>query len=69
LPKRLIKVIRPGNINVYFVNSGQKWEFFGKGNQPVDEWGCSTELLEDDGSGEFASLHERASVSPVITAE
>jgi L-alanine-DL-glutamate epimerase-like enolase superfamily enzyme len=69
LPKRLTKVIRPGNINVYFVNSGQKWAFFGKGNQPVDEWGCSTELLEDDGSAEFASLHERASVSPVITAE
>lgn len=69
LPRRLTKVIRPGNINIYFANSGQKWEFFGKGNQPVDEWGCHTELLEDDGSSEFAALHERALITPVLTTE
>lgn len=69
LPKRLVKVSRPGGVNVYFANSGQKWTFFGRGNQPVDEWGSSTELLEDDGSAEFAELHRRASESPVLTAE
>ena len=69
LPKRLVKVSRPGGVNVYFANSGQKWTFFGRGNQPVDEWGSRTELLEDDGSAEFAELHRRASESPVLTAE
>jgi L-alanine-DL-glutamate epimerase-like enolase superfamily enzyme len=69
LPKRLVKVLRPGGVNVYFANSGQKWTFFGKGNQPVDEWGSRTELLEDDGSAEFSELHSRASESPVLTAE
>ncbi|MBT6146307.1 MAG: enolase, partial [Gemmatimonadetes bacterium] len=69
LPKRLIKVSRPGGVNVYFANSGQKWEFYGKGNQPVDEWGCSTEYLEDDGTAEFSDLLTRAGQSPVVTME
>jgi len=69
LPRRLTKVIRPGNVNIYFANSAQKWTFFGSGNQPVDDWGCSTELLDDDGSTEFADLHQRASQAPVITLE
>ena len=69
LPRRLVKVTRPGGVNIYFANSGQKWVFFGKGNQPVDEWGCQTELLDDDGSADFADLHQRASQSPVITSE
>ena len=68
LPKRLIRVTRPGDLNVYFVNSGQKWVFFGKGNLPVDEWGSHTELVDDDGSAEFADLHWRASESPVLTS-
>jgi L-alanine-DL-glutamate epimerase-like enolase superfamily enzyme len=69
LPRRLVKVTRPGSINVYFANSAQKWTFFGKGNQPVDDWGCNTELIDDDGSKEFDSLHQRASRSPVLTQE
>ena len=60
---------RTCGVNVYFANSGQKWTFFGHGNQPVNEWGNHTELLEDDGSPEFANLHARASESPVLTAE
>ena len=68
-PHRLIKVTRAGNINIYFANSGQKWTFFQGGNHPVDEWGSNTELVDDDGSGEFAELHARASVSPVLTNE
>ena len=68
-PRRLIKVTRAGNINIYFANSGQKWTFFQGGNHPVDEWGSNTELVDDDGSGEFAELHARASVSPVLTNE
>ena len=69
LPKRLTKVVRPGNLNIYFVNSGQKWEFFGKGNLPVDEWGSTTELIDDDGSEQFADLYRRASASPVLTTD
>ncbi|NKB71325.1 MAG: enolase [Candidatus Latescibacteria bacterium] len=69
LPRRLIKVLRPGGVNVYFANSAQKWTFFGNGNQPVDEWGSRTELIDDDGSAEFDRLHGQASESPVLTAE
>ena len=69
LPRRLTKVIRPGNLNIYFVNSAQKWTFFGSGNQPVDDWGCSTELLDDDGSAAFADLYQRALEAPEISQE
>jgi len=67
--RRLIKVTRAGNINIYFANSAQKWTFFQGGNHPVDEWGSSTELIDDNGSADFAELHARASVSPVLTDE
>jgi L-alanine-DL-glutamate epimerase-like enolase superfamily enzyme len=69
LPPRLIKVSRACGVNVYFANSGQKWTFFGHGNQPVTEWGNSTELIDDDGSAEFAELHRRATAGPVLTTE
>jgi L-alanine-DL-glutamate epimerase-like enolase superfamily enzyme len=69
LPRRLIKVSRACGANVYFANTAQKWTFFGHGNQPVNEWGNHTELLEDDGSRRFADLYERASQSPVLTTE
>ena len=59
---------RPGDLNVYFANSGQKWVFFGKGNLPVDEGGSHTELVDDDGSAEFADLHQRATESPVLSS-
>ena len=67
LPRRLTCVVRPGGARVYFANSGQKWDFFGRGNRPVDDWGCRTELIDDDGSSEFADLHERASRGPVVS--
>ena len=69
LPRRLIKVTRPGNVHIYFAESRQKWVFYGNGNQPVDEWGTHTELIDDDGSAEFDDLLKRATESPVITAE
>ena len=69
LPRRLIKVSRACGVNVYFANTRQKWTFFGHGNQPVNEWGNHTELLDDDGTPEFTKLHERASQSPVLTSE
>ncbi len=69
LPRRLTKVIRPSGVNIFFTNSGQKWTFFGNGNQPVDDWGCKTELIEDDGSQDFDSLYVRANKTPVITNE
>ena len=69
LPRRLIKVTRPGNINLYFSNTQQKWTFFQDGNHPVDEWGSKTELIDDDGGSEFSDLYTRASTSPVLTRE
>jgi len=69
LPRRLIKVSRPGGVHIYFANTRQKWVFYGNTNQPVDEWGCRTNLIEDDKSSQFAELHARASQSPVITRE
>ena len=69
LPRRLIKVSRACGLNVYFANTAQKWVFFGNGNQPVNEWGNHTELVDDDGSASFADLHQRATQSPVLSAE
>ena len=69
LPRRLTKVIRPSGVNIFFTNSSQKWTFFGNGNQPVDDWGCRTELIDDDGSQDFDNLYVQASKTPVITNE
>ena len=67
LPRRLIQTIRPGGVNLYFTNSGQMWTFYQGGNHPVDEWGCHTELLDDDGSTDFNDLYLQATESPVVT--
>ena len=69
LPRRMIKVNRPNGVNVYFANTRQKWVFFGGGNLPVDEWGSSTEYLDDDGTKTFDELFKRASEEPVLTGE
>lgn len=69
LPRRMIKVNRPSGLNVYFANTKQKWVFFGNGNMPVDEWGSSTEYLDDDGSKSFEELFARAEVAPVVTRQ
>ena len=67
LPRRLIQTTRPGGVNLYFTNSGQMWTFYQGGNHPVDEWGCHTELLDDDGSTDFNDLYLQATESPVVT--
>jgi len=69
LPRHVIKTSRPGGVNVYFANTRQMWVFYGNGNQPVDEWGCHTELILDDQSAEFDDLFKRASSSPVISVD
>jgi len=66
LPRRLIEVTRPGGTRLYFADQGQKWRFYHGGNRPVDDWGCSTKLLDDDGSEQFADLHRRAGEGPVV---
>jgi hypothetical protein len=43
------------------------WRYFSLGNQPVFERGNHTELLDDDGSPEFAELFKKAQVAPVLT--
>nr|BAG82726.1 putative mandelate racemase [uncultured bacterium] len=71
LPKRLIKYSRACGISVYFANNSHNtspmWDYFAKGNQPAYERGVTTELLDDDGSSDFADLHARALVAPVLT--
>ncbi|HAA75655.1 TPA: enolase [Candidatus Latescibacteria bacterium] len=69
LPRRMIKVNRASGLNVYFANTRQKWVFFGDGNLPVDDWGSSTEYMEDDGSEGFEELYRKASDGPVLTRE
>ncbi len=66
LPRRLVRLVRPGEVSVYFATQRQMWEFFELGNQPVDDWGCRTELVDDDGSSDFADLHDRACEAPVL---
>lgn len=66
LPKHLVEVTRPGGTKIYFENTAQKWIYFHGGNRPVDDWGSRTQLINDDGSQEFAELRGRASQHPVI---
>ena len=67
LPRRLVRGRRTSGVDIFFANSGQKWTFFGNGNQPVTEWGNTTELLDDDGSADFDGLYKRAQQAPVVT--
>jgi L-alanine-DL-glutamate epimerase-like enolase superfamily enzyme len=71
LPKRLIRYRRANGVSVYFANNSHHtssmWSYFAKGNGPVYERGVQTELLDDDGSAEFADLHARALDAPVMT--
>lgn len=66
IPRHLIRVTRPGGTQINFARTEQMWDFYMAGNQPVDEWGCHTELLDDDGSADFAKLYAQANASPVI---
>jgi L-alanine-DL-glutamate epimerase-like enolase superfamily enzyme len=73
LPRRLVKFTRASGVSVYFADNSHStspmWNYFRTANQPVFEWGNHTELVEDDGSAEFADLHARAAVGPVLTHE
>jgi L-alanine-DL-glutamate epimerase-like enolase superfamily enzyme len=71
LPRRLVKFTRACGISVYFANdshhTSEMWRYFSLGNQPVFERGNHTELLDDDGSPEFAELYRKAQAAPVLT--
>jgi L-alanine-DL-glutamate epimerase-like enolase superfamily enzyme len=71
LPPRLVKFSRACGVNVYFANDSHSesmmWQYFSRNNQPVFERGNHTELLDDDGSSEFADLYRRAKQAPVLT--
>lgn len=73
LPKRLVRVRRACGVSIYFpdtsFSSGPVWDFFKIANQPVNERGNMMDLIEDNGSAEFADLHARARQSPVIMRE
>ncbi len=45
------------------------WAYFAHGNQPVYERGIQTTLIDDDGSSEFAELHARAQIAPVLSKD
>jgi L-alanine-DL-glutamate epimerase-like enolase superfamily enzyme len=73
LPKRLVRYSRPNGLNVYFADDSHStsvmWNYFSRGNQPIFERGVTTTLLDDDGSPEFADLHKRALIAPVLSRE
>lgn len=67
LSRRLIEVTRPGGTKIYFDSIGSKMKFYRvNGNRPVDDWGCSTQLVHDDGTADFEDLYRRACESPVV---
>jgi L-alanine-DL-glutamate epimerase-like enolase superfamily enzyme len=70
LPRRLVKFTRACGVSVYFANdshhTSEMWRYFSLGNQPVFERGNYTELLDDDGSPEFAELYRKAQTAPVL---
>ena len=69
LPRRVIRYRRPSGLTVHFaahaLPGSSMWNYFAAGNQPAFEGGVVTELIDDDGSGEFDRLFERTLVSPV----
>ena len=71
LPPRLVKYSRACGISVYFANDSHNnshvWPYFKGGNQPLYERGVTTELIDDDGSADFADLHARALQGPVVS--
>lgn len=71
LPPRLVKYSRPCGISVYFADNSHStspmWNYFRMGHQPAFERGVTTELIDDDGSAEFADLRARALRAPVLT--
>ncbi len=72
LPPRLIKYSRANGINIYFSDNSfsggsHMWNYFRTANGPLYERGVNTELLDDDGSKEFADLRARATQAPVMT--
>ena len=73
LPRRLIRYRRATGVSVYFAAHARPgtrmWDYFARGNQPAFEAGASTELLDDDGSDEFARLYARVEQAPVLTTE
>jgi hypothetical protein len=74
LPKRLIKYSRSNGVAVYFPDNSfsggsAMWNYFRTANGPLYERGVNTELLDDDGSQEFADLRERAIKAPVLVLE
>ncbi len=70
LPKRLVKYSRANGLSVYFADNSHNlssvWAYFRTANQPLYERDVHTELLDDDGSADFADLHARAKVAPVL---
>lgn len=71
LPKRLIKYSRANGVTIYFPDNSfsggsAMWNYFRTANQPLYERGVTTELVDDDGSKEFADLRARALQAPVL---
>ena len=70
LPRRLVRYSRACGVHVYFASdshhTSDMWRYFAAGNQPAYERGVHTELLDDDGSAEFADLYRRAQAGPVV---
>jgi L-alanine-DL-glutamate epimerase-like enolase superfamily enzyme len=74
LPKRLIKYSRANGVTIYFPDNSFSggsfmWNYFRTANQPLYERGVNTELIDDDGSPEFADLRQLTLRGPVMVQE
>ncbi len=73
LPRRVIRYRRPSGVVVYFAQEARPgssmWRYFAQGNQPRFERGVTTELVDVDGSSDFADLFERVREAPVVSRE
>ena len=64
-PRLILSVRRASGLTTHYASIWDCWREFGKGNEPVDERGVRMHVREDDGSGEWSELFERAKVAPV----
>ena len=65
-PRRVYTVTWPSGRAVRYGGYQQYVDDFLMGNQPIFERGVELSMLDDDGSAEFDSLHERVSAGPLI---
>lgn len=64
-PRHIMSIVWPGGRVVHYTRMAQCWNDFQLGHLPAQEHGVTLEVRHDDGSRDWASLYDRASVAPV----